>query len=273
MSKTATSVSRLTLHYAKMIHTTVPPYPSRERRRTLRAGRYRRRTVGDSDHLQIPSANSEPEYDLSHHAGPPSPFPLSADADHEATETTPLLLSPRLPPGGISGRRRAVSITSTLHSTTSVAPSFAHTVLSALHPERDCDLDPDVESDRNDDSDGHDYLDSPTPRITSEEQARLFAAGLSSPRAGRRATPDGRWRRYFRPMARRAYYSALFHLLVLNFPFALAAWLYLFVFTLVRLSLAYHLLPYQLTIYLFRRLALPHLWRCHWGPCCVSSTS
>ncbi|THH31389.1 hypothetical protein EUX98_g2776 [Antrodiella citrinella] len=40
------------------------------------------------------------------------------------------------------------------------------------------------------------------------------------------------WYRYFRPMFKRAYYSALFHLLILNFPYALAAWVYLFVFTL-----------------------------------------
>jgi len=40
-------------------------------------------------------------------------------------------------------------------------------------------------------------------------------------------------KRYFRPMGRMAYYSAVFHLLVVNFPFALLAWVYLFVFTLV----------------------------------------
>lgn len=42
-----------------------------------------------------------------------------------------------------------------------------------------------------------------------------------------------RIQRYFRPMGRKAYYLAAFHLLVLNFPFALLAWVYLFVFTLV----------------------------------------
>ena len=45
--------------------------------------------------------------------------------------------------------------------------------------------------------------------------------------------PGVRIKRYFRPMGRRAYYSAVFHLLVINFPFALLAWVYLFVFTLV----------------------------------------
>ncbi|KIM75745.1 hypothetical protein PILCRDRAFT_78548, partial [Piloderma croceum F 1598] len=45
------------------------------------------------------------------------------------------------------------------------------------------------------------------------------------------------WKRYFRPMTRRVYYMALFHLLVLNFPYALAAWVYLFVFTLTGTTL------------------------------------
>ncbi|PFH53678.1 hypothetical protein AMATHDRAFT_54096 [Amanita thiersii Skay4041] len=45
------------------------------------------------------------------------------------------------------------------------------------------------------------------------------------------------WRRYFRPMFRRAYYLALLHLFVLNFPYALAAWVYLFVFTLTGTTL------------------------------------
>ncbi|KAF8557669.1 hypothetical protein OG21DRAFT_1505165 [Imleria badia] len=37
-------------------------------------------------------------------------------------------------------------------------------------------------------------------------------------------------------MGRRAYHAALFHLMVLNFPYALIAWIYLFVFTLVSLG-------------------------------------
>ncbi|KAG6843586.1 hypothetical protein H0H87_002936 [Tephrocybe sp. NHM501043] len=46
-----------------------------------------------------------------------------------------------------------------------------------------------------------------------------------------------RWRRYFRPLARKAYYSSLFHLVVVNFPYALAAWVYLFVFTVAGTTL------------------------------------
>jgi hypothetical protein len=42
------------------------------------------------------------------------------------------------------------------------------------------------------------------------------------------------WRRYFRPLGRRVYYRSLFHLYVINFPFALAAFLFAVIFTVVR---------------------------------------
>lgn len=48
-----------------------------------------------------------------------------------------------------------------------------------------------------------------------------------------------RAKRYFRPLTQRAYYASLLHLLLINFPFELAAWIYLFVGTLVRFFLAY----------------------------------
>ncbi|KIK99392.1 hypothetical protein PAXRUDRAFT_822809 [Paxillus rubicundulus Ve08.2h10] len=38
-------------------------------------------------------------------------------------------------------------------------------------------------------------------------------------------------------MGRRAYHAAVFHLMVVNFPYALAAWIYLFVFTLTGTTL------------------------------------
>ncbi|KAI9435525.1 hypothetical protein H4582DRAFT_2079627 [Lactarius indigo] len=44
---------------------------------------------------------------------------------------------------------------------------------------------------------------------------------------------SSRWSLYFRPMGRKAYWSALLHLLVFNFFYALFAWVYLFVFTLL----------------------------------------
>lgn len=136
-------------------------------------------------------------------------------------------------------RRRTLSLTSTLHSSTSLAPSFAQTLFSAFHPERDSDLDPEC---REEDSGEHEELE---PELESplvrdyDPQQRAFAADLSgyAHRHAQRQQPlsaGARWRRYFQPLGRRAYYSALLHLLVLNFPYALVAWIFLFVFTLVR---------------------------------------
>lgn len=235
-----------------------PPYPSRERRR--RAGRRRRTVGGESDHhLQIPSGYSDPDYDIVQGHTPGSPFPLSAD-EHEVSETTPLLPShsPRLPPGGISGRQRTLSITSTVHSVVSVAPSFAHTLLSALRPDRDCDLDPDLDHEHPPDSYGHDYFYSPVPRHIHDDHSRLYAADPPDTAAGRRSPATGRWRRYFRPMTRRAYYSALSHLLFLNFPYALVAWVYLFVFTLVCLICISCQCPLTANRFRLERLLLWH---------------
>lgn len=49
-------------------------------------------------------------------------------------------------------------------------------------------------------------------------------------------------------MGRKAYHAAVFHLMVVNFPYALIAWTYLFVFTLVSTAL---LIPSQFPV-------LPH---------------
>lgn len=48
---------------------------------------------------------------------------------------------------------------------------------------------------------------------------------------------EGAFARYFRPLGHKAYYRALFHLAVVNFPYALAAWVYLFVFTVAGTTL------------------------------------
>lgn len=60
----------------------------------------------------------------------------------------------------------------------------------------------------------------------------LFQADVSSQEI-ERMTFWSRTMRYFKPMTHRPYYAALLHLLVINFPFALAAWIYLFVATFV----------------------------------------
>jgi hypothetical protein len=47
----------------------------------------------------------------------------------------------------------------------------------------------------------------------------------------------GAWRRYWRPLGDGVCWRALVHLLLLNFPYALCAWVYLFVFTVVRAAI------------------------------------
>ncbi|KIJ40906.1 hypothetical protein M422DRAFT_32020 [Sphaerobolus stellatus SS14] len=46
-----------------------------------------------------------------------------------------------------------------------------------------------------------------------------------------------RVRRYFRPLIRKAYYAALFHLLLINIPYEILAWVYLFVGTVTGTTL------------------------------------
>jgi hypothetical protein len=224
-----------------------PPYPARDRRhRGGRSGRRRRTVTGApgvgpsdlSEHLQVPSTSTDgcSDYDA------PSPFPSVEGPDHmpyhEVSEHTPLLpnASPRLPTGGIGRRHRTLSVSSTVHSTTSYAPSLAHTVFSAFNPDRDCDLDPEEAEPLQAEDDSDDPLDSPTPRIISRDRQRFLGTdGEGSPRLESLQTKRrGRLAKYFRPIIKRAYYAALFHLLILNFPYALAAWLYIFVLTLVR---------------------------------------
>ncbi len=48
------------------------------------------------------------------------------------------------------------------------------------------------------------------------------------------------WRRYFRPLKKSSYYWPVVHLLFINFPFALLAFVYLFVGTLVSQRLIIH---------------------------------
>lgn len=125
-------------------------------------------------------------------------------------ETTPLL-GVRPP----TRRRRTMS----LSSAASISPSLAQTVVSAFR----MDLD----------SDGEDGEETPHDRLavgTLPDDHLSHAPALTRHRPRSWRT---RWRNYFRPMGRGAYWSALLHLLVINFPYALLAWIYLFVFTLV----------------------------------------
>ncbi|PBK95267.1 hypothetical protein ARMGADRAFT_1163883 [Armillaria gallica] len=50
------------------------------------------------------------------------------------------------------------------------------------------------------------------------------------------ALPQTTWS-YFRPLKKKVYYMSLFHLAVINFPYALLTWVFLFVFTLLGTTL------------------------------------
>ncbi|OAX41142.1 hypothetical protein K503DRAFT_767945 [Rhizopogon vinicolor AM-OR11-026] len=197
-----------------------PPYPSRERR--SRTTRYHRR-----HRLPAPSDSDRPTACVSPHLLVPNhSFPCTEDA----TEQTPLLLgeSPSESTRRSSGRPRSYSQSSTIISSTSYAPSLAQTVLSLLQSDAADESDVDIYealADGRDDTvvdDGH-RQHSGVPIELHSGRWPLFSRRW--------------WSRYFRPMTRRAYHAAVFHLLVLNFPYALTTWVYLFVFTLTGTTL------------------------------------
>lgn len=216
---------------AAAIYDPPPPYPSQERR--SRATRHSRRHRLPAPLSPQPPPDSDPtsgyispQLSVSTHS-----FPRTEDA----TEQTPLLGD--FLPGSAqrsSGRQRTYSQSSTIVSSNSFAPSLAQTVLSLLHSDPDIESDVDIYEAIGDDRD-YPYAHDGHPR----RQQRPGALTESQFRSSHRWSPFSRrfWSRYFRPMTRRAYHAAVFHLLVLNFPYALLAWVYLFVFTLTGTTL------------------------------------
>lgn len=129
-------------------------------------------------------------------------------------ENTPLL-------GVASPTRRPRTLS--LSSAASISPSLAQTVVSAFRM--------DLDSDEEDDGEHGEETPHGRPAVSARPDGLLSQApALTRHRARGWRT---RWRHYFRPIGRKAYWSALLHLLVINFPYALLAWVYLFVFTLV----------------------------------------
>jgi hypothetical protein len=103
----------------------------------------------------------------------------------------------------------------------SAAPSLAHAVFSLFQSELDDNgvYLHDGAEDRQLLSSGNDNGSLRSSHNSRNTTGSSFSAAL---------------KRYFRPLIRKSYYAALFHLMVVNFPYALAAWLYLFIFTVVR---------------------------------------
>jgi hypothetical protein len=186
-----------------------------------------------------------PTVDLSSADSEDLAFPASTHAHPD--ESTPLL--------GVSSPTRRTR-TMSLSSGVSVSPSLAQTVVSAFR----MDLDSEVEED------GEETRDSPPADAVLSDNHLAGAPGITRRRArGWRS----RWRHYFRPIGRRAYWSALLHLLAFNFFYALFAWIYLFVFTLVRDPIY----PPQLVIDSPWNSWGPfYSWHSHSEPCCAFST-
>ncbi|KAG2135470.1 hypothetical protein DEU56DRAFT_807191 [Suillus clintonianus] len=216
---------------AASVYDPPPPYPSQERRS---------RTTRHSRRHRLPAPLSpQPPSDLDRAAGYVSPQLLvsthSFPRTEDATEQTPLLGDSLL--GSIqraSGRQRTNSQSSTIVSSNSFAPSLAQTVLSLLHSDPDDESDVDTYEALGDDRDNPCAHNGPQRRRQNAGTSIESHSGSSHrwPLFSRRC-----WSRYFRPMTRRAYHAAAFHLLALNFPYALLAWVYLFVFTLTGTTL------------------------------------
>jgi hypothetical protein len=191
-----------------------PPYPLPRRQRTGRSRRGRLRTQ-HLLHGQMASADSYSDPDTLTSAQS-NARTFEDDEEVHATETTPFLSpsdSPTSTSHQVGGRPRSYSHGSTM----SAAPSLARTVLSLFVTEDGSLFGDEVHLSSVSHPDGH---------LVSEHTRR--DNGFS-------------WKAYFRPVRRAVYWRSLLHLALLNFPFALAAWVYLFVFTVVSHSLRLHL--------------------------------
>jgi len=109
------------------------------------------------------------------------------------------------------------------YSTGSVVPHFLAQALSVTRPEDITEHTPLLS----------DALPGSTPRSSGRprsysQSSTIISSTSSAPSSGAPTeSRSGRWSRYFRPMTCRAYHAAVFHLLVLNFPYAFVAWVYL----------------------------------------------
>ena len=177
-----------------------PPYPSRERRtRFPRSHRHGHTTIQTS-HLASGDTISEHEARI-------SPY---TDEDYgEPNETTPFLTRGVHARQTLHHRPRSPSHT----STTSASPSLAHTVFSLFQTEEEV----------------YDAQNGAEPVLLAGSDAGSVVHLTHSHGFRTRAA----WKRYFRPLGTLSYYKAFFHLLIVNFLYGLAAWVYLFVFTVV----------------------------------------
>ncbi|RXW12351.1 hypothetical protein EST38_g13503 [Candolleomyces aberdarensis] len=217
-----------------------PPYPTPRTRRTRRSPRHNRQL--HSIHTQIPSVDSysEQENPLSVGSGAgehtSSSGPNTDDSEEQGpflsptTTTGGLLRNPNNHPHRRLGRPRSLSHASTL----SAAPSLGQTVLSLFEQDADHE-DGELGAIHLPEDDGLDERHIESMMEDHDGMSLDFSRRNGSDRGG--WTSLAGWRRYFRPMGRAVYYRSLVHLLFINFPYALAAWVYLFVFTVTGTTL------------------------------------
>lgn len=193
-----------------------PPYPSPERRtRVHRSARRHRTAVSQQLYSPSPLEQEHPP-DLGGPAFSPTERTRLLDHPSPVSSTRRHLLRPR-----------SHSHSSTIRSSSSLAPSIAQTVLSFFHDPSEEDL---SVADRS-------HLSRQEVAYDGEPSESHDFRGVPHSRSGWPLLSWRSWRKYFRPLGRRAYHAALFHLLVLNFPFALIVWIYLFLFTLTGTTL------------------------------------
>ncbi|KAJ3780593.1 hypothetical protein GGU10DRAFT_369085, partial [Lentinula aff. detonsa] len=227
-----------------------PPYPSSSHRTRLVHTRFSAATSSD---------NHEP-----HQRSVIRAFAVEDPTEDAASETTPLL-------GGInSGHPESPSPTSHLRprslsqsSINSFAPSLASIAQTAWVFFSECEDDEDGEGgegggERGEEREGEEEsrLEGGRPSDGEENDnvnvghgrispRRSLSTGVGLPNLNQTthhpriilSFTQARWARYFRPLTRPVYWRSLTHLVLVNFPFALAAWVYLFVFTVTGTTL------------------------------------
>ncbi|KIK69469.1 hypothetical protein GYMLUDRAFT_35535 [Collybiopsis luxurians FD-317 M1] len=230
-----------------------PPYPHSNRlRRSRGTGRSSRRV--SAQHAQMPSFESDGANDAVVVAVQRSPRmstirPLDTHDSSAANETTPLLGVP----GSSHPLNRPRSLSQS--SINSFAPSLASLAQTAWVFFSECDSDDDGEVGNEDGEEGRcrgsggggsDPGDVEHPPAQTGGSGHLNLDTQPQSQSLLHHHPTRRrggffslqpWRIYFRPLFKPVYWRSLTHLALINFPFALVAWVYLFVFTVTGTTL------------------------------------
>ncbi|TEB28072.1 hypothetical protein FA13DRAFT_1712104 [Coprinellus micaceus] len=191
-----------------------PPYPSGRPRRTRGSRRHQDNLQPIHTHVSSSGSYSDNEQGTEGHTTSSGPSTEEEDGEGAPFLTTNSghLRNP--------AQRRTRPRSASHASTMSAAPSLAHTILSLFEQEDDED-EARGPIHLPEDSLGEGHMQSFTEEHDgmSLDLSRRSELGFWSV-AG--------WKRYFAPMGRAAFYRSLAHLLLINFPYGLAAWVYLF---------------------------------------------